>query len=303
MLATSSSNLIACPLSPLRFRGNSREPISADHVMMEELVSELLDALDETHKKEIQQAIHEALYDLNFEKRLELRRRKEQDAKWNSIRESGKEIDDHEIKRITRDRFKVDDIFRQREAEIIEEVRARFEVKLLLNRNESAASILKRLKQMGRSKLSSIDIAKPTVLYSDEAKIAHKDVTDVKEDSSKMETLMNMTEFENWSSISRELSATVIKDSQNISETKSLEQQVDKELPLSMDIIQNEVLEYTTNIHEKTKEMDKSSLLSLSTAQEKELVLESTCLTPNSHLKPQSEIPLSGSPRAPRIVR
>jgi hypothetical protein len=117
--------------------------------------SELLDGLSQSDRREIQLAIHEALYDINFEKRLEFRRRKEQDTKWLQMKQDGIELSEDEMNRILTDRLKVDDLFKQRETNIIEEVIARYEVKLLLNGTESASSILKRLRQTHRIKIAT----------------------------------------------------------------------------------------------------------------------------------------------------
>jgi hypothetical protein len=123
------------------------------------------DTLNTDSQKEIDRAIHEALYDLNFERRLEVRRRREQDKKWDNMRNGGEKIDDNEIEMIMDDRLKVDALFSQREHEIIVECRARFEVKLMLNRDESATSILKRLKQTSRAK-PSVPSSRPSICSS-----------------------------------------------------------------------------------------------------------------------------------------
>ncbi|KAJ3092397.1 hypothetical protein HK102_007791 [Quaeritorhiza haematococci] len=111
------------------------------------------------YQSDYEASLRVALGVLNNERRVELRRRKEQDERWEKDRKvpigepnnettSHRFLNDEEIGRIHADRAKVDEMYRQRRRQILEGVRSNFELKLVFahETREKMASMMESLK-------------------------------------------------------------------------------------------------------------------------------------------------------------
>jgi hypothetical protein len=115
---------------------------------MTSLESQRAASLAKAYQEQYEAALQEALRPLELEKRLEKRRRQDQERRWEERKKRGEQgPDEAEMERIRQDRAKVDEMWLKKEKDLAREVTKNYQLKLALTMSGASKASTSKLVQ------------------------------------------------------------------------------------------------------------------------------------------------------------